>query len=125
MVTCEFKVYKEYIIKEQIIGTQEELGEALEAKGVIVTQATLSRDIKELGLVKVPTLEGRYRYSLPQERIPGDLVRRAQKMLEEDLSAATLYYLKSSILTNTSTSGWISICSSSGKRFLANIHMHS
>jgi transcriptional regulator of arginine metabolism len=71
------------IIKELSIGTQEELGEALQAKGVIVTQATLSRDIKELGLVKVPTLEGRYRYSLPQDRIPGDLVRRAQKMLED------------------------------------------
>lgn len=71
------------IIKEQSIGTQEELGEALEAQGVMVTQATLSRDIKELGLVKVPTLEGHYRYSLPQDRIPGDLVRRAQKMLED------------------------------------------
>ena len=71
------------IIKEQVIGTQEELGEALENRGVFVTQATLSRDIKELGLVKVPTLEGHYRYSLPQDRIPGDLVRRAQKMLED------------------------------------------
>jgi transcriptional regulator of arginine metabolism len=71
------------IIKEQVIGTQEELGEALQAKGVIVTQATLSRDIKELGLIKVPTLEGYYRYSLPQDRAPGDLTRRAQRMLED------------------------------------------
>jgi transcriptional regulator of arginine metabolism len=71
------------IIKELLIGTQEELGDALQAKGVMVTQATLSRDIKELGLVKVPTPEGHYRYSLPQDRIPGDLVRRAQKMLED------------------------------------------
>jgi transcriptional regulator of arginine metabolism len=69
------------IIKELLIGTQEELGDALQAKGVMVTQATLSRDIKELGLVKVPTPEGHYRYSLPQERMPGALVRRAQKML--------------------------------------------
>jgi transcriptional regulator of arginine metabolism len=71
------------IIKEQIVATQEELGEALEAKGIIVTQATLSRDIKELGLVKISTPEGRYRYSMPQDRLPGDMVRRAQKMLED------------------------------------------
>ncbi|HEY8463837.1 MAG TPA: arginine repressor [Bacillota bacterium] len=75
------------IIKEKNIGTQEELGAILEAKGVLVTQATLSRDIKELGLVKVPTPEGHYRYSLPQDRIPGDLVRRAQKMLEDAVVA--------------------------------------
>lgn len=49
----------------------------------MVTQATLSRDIKELGLIKVPTLEGHYRYSLPQDRTPGDLMRRAQRMLED------------------------------------------
>jgi transcriptional regulator of arginine metabolism len=71
------------IIKEQIVATQEELGEALEAKGILVTQATLSRDIKELGLIKTSTPEGRYRYSMPQDRLPGDMVRRAQKMLED------------------------------------------
>ncbi len=75
------------IIKEQVIGTQEELGEALKTKGVLVTQATLSRDIKELGLIKVPTLEGYYRYSVPQDRTPGDLTRRAQRMLEDAMIA--------------------------------------
>lgn len=71
------------IIKEKVIGTQEELGEVLKARGVLVTQATLSRDIKELGLIKIPTLEGYYRYSLPQDRTPGDLMRRAQRMLDD------------------------------------------
>ncbi len=75
------------IIKEQVIGTQEELGEALKTKGVLVTQATLSRDIKELGLIKVPTMEGYYRYSVPQDRTPGDLTRRAQRMLEDAMIA--------------------------------------
>lgn len=70
------------IIKELAIGTQEELGEILKARNIQVTQATLSRDIKELGLIKVPTLEGHYRYSLPQDRTPGDLMRRAQRMLD-------------------------------------------
>jgi transcriptional regulator of arginine metabolism len=75
------------IIKELIIGTQEELGEILKSRDIQVTQATLSRDIKELGLVKVPTLDGRYRYSLPQDRTPGDLMRRAQRMLEDAVIA--------------------------------------
>jgi transcriptional regulator of arginine metabolism len=86
------------IIKEQIIGTQEGLGDALKARGVLVTQATLSRDIKELGLVKIPTTEGYYRYSLPQERTPGDLTRRAQRMLEDSMvavdSAANIIMIK-------------------------------
>ena len=71
------------IIKEQVIGTQEELGEALKIKGVLVTQATLSRDIKELGLIKIPTPDGYYRYSLPQDRTPGDILRRAQRMFQD------------------------------------------
>ncbi len=71
------------IIKEQVIGTQEELGEALKNKGVLVTQATLSRDIKELGLIKIPTPDGYYRYSLPQDRTPGDMLRRAERMFAE------------------------------------------
>jgi transcriptional regulator of arginine metabolism len=75
------------IIKEQVIGTQEELGEALKTKGVLVTQATLSRDIKELGLIKVSTPEGYYRYSLPQDRSPGDILRRARRMLSDAVVA--------------------------------------
>jgi transcriptional regulator of arginine metabolism len=76
------------IIKEQVIGTQEELGEVLQNQGVLVTQATLSRDIKDLGLIKLPTLEGFYRYSLPQDRAPGDAMRRAQRMLEDAVVSA-------------------------------------
>ncbi len=75
------------IIKDLVIGTQEELGEILKSRDIQVTQATLSRDIKELGLVKVPTLNGCYRYSLPQDRTPGDLMRRAQRMLEDAVVA--------------------------------------
>ena len=33
-----------------------------------VTQATVSRDIKELHLVKVPLMDGRYKYSLPADQ---------------------------------------------------------
>lgn len=70
------------IIKEKPIETQEALGAALKAEGVEVTQATLSRDIKELGLIKVPTPSGEYRYSLPLDRSFPDLLKRAERMFE-------------------------------------------
>lgn len=73
------------IIKEAPVATQEELGEALRREGVEVTQATLSRDIKELGLIKIPTTGGHYRYSLPHERTLGDVVRRAERMFEDSV----------------------------------------
>lgn len=51
------------IIDKEVIETQEELAERLKSMGVEVTQATISRDIKELRLVKVMTEDGRYRYA--------------------------------------------------------------
>ncbi len=56
------------IVTNYEIETQEELVERLRAEGYNVTQATVSRDIKELRLVKVPTSGGRYKYSLPADR---------------------------------------------------------
>lgn len=55
------------LISNQIIETQDELVEALRQSGLHVTQATVSRDMKELMLIKVPAGEGKYKYSLPQE----------------------------------------------------------
>ncbi|GAX90923.1 transcriptional regulator AhrC/ArgR [Effusibacillus lacus] len=55
------------LITSREIETQEELVESLRALGFQVTQATVSRDIKELQLVKTPTPDGRYKYALPAE----------------------------------------------------------
>ena len=55
------------IIRERIVETQEELLEALAGEGIRVTQATVSRDIKELGLIKRPVGDGRYRYYFPHD----------------------------------------------------------
>ena len=41
------------IISEKKIRTQQELQDSLEANGIIVTQSTLSRDVKSLNLVKI------------------------------------------------------------------------
>lgn len=53
------------IITNREIETQDELVESLRHAGFQVTQATVSRDIKELMLIKVPTDAGNYKYSLP------------------------------------------------------------
>lgn len=55
-------------IKENEIKTQEELVSHLLELGVDVTQATISRDIKTLALIKVPAETGGYRYDLPKDR---------------------------------------------------------
>lgn len=56
------------IISNQEIETQDELVESLRRAGFHVTQATVSRDIKELHLIKVPLADGRYKYSLPTDQ---------------------------------------------------------
>lgn len=52
------------IIKEQDIETQEELAFMLKNAGFDVTQATISRDIRELKLTKVATNDGKQKYEI-------------------------------------------------------------
>lgn len=51
------------IINNMDIETQEELAEELKESGIDVTQATVSRDIKELKLIKVLSSSGKYKYA--------------------------------------------------------------
>ena len=51
------------IIEHSVIETQEELANALREQHIVVTQATVSRDI-----IKVPTGDGRYRYAYPTDK---------------------------------------------------------
>lgn len=52
------------LIKKENIGTQDELMQRLNEMGYKVTQATVSRDIKALKLVKTPFEAGQYRYTV-------------------------------------------------------------
>ena len=52
------------IVSQQIVETQEDLVKALYLKNIAVTQATVSRDIKELGLIKMPGENGMQRYAI-------------------------------------------------------------
>ena len=55
------------IISSQQLGSQEELLNALQREGFQLTQATLSRDLKQLKVAKAATMSGNYVYVLPNE----------------------------------------------------------
>jgi len=55
------------IISSQELGSQDELLEALKKEGFQLTQATLSRDLKQLKVAKAATMRGNYVYVLPNE----------------------------------------------------------
>lgn len=57
------------ILRDNQVPNQERLRELLHKAGIDVTQATLSRDIRELGLIKVPDAEGTSYYEAPGEGI--------------------------------------------------------
>ncbi len=59
------EVIKDLVVRFPI-DTQEEIVEHLEKLGVHATQATVSRDIKELGIIKVPSPDRGYVYGLPK-----------------------------------------------------------
>ena len=56
------------ILSEQEISTQEELAKALKEKGFETTQATVSRDIKEMGLVKVAGRKKKFKYAAAEPK---------------------------------------------------------
>jgi transcriptional regulator of arginine metabolism len=55
------------LIREQRISTQTELAEALHREGHDVVQTTVSRDVHELGLVKLRRGDGRLAYAFPED----------------------------------------------------------
>ena len=72
------------IIETQDIETQEELAEELKRRGVRVTQATVSRDIKELRLLKVLSESGGYKYATV-ERAEKGMNDRFARILAESI----------------------------------------
>ena len=71
------------IIGEQSIETQGQMLEALLARGVKSTQATVSRDIKELRLVKEIGPDGRYRYTQADQNEASESARRLEEIFRE------------------------------------------
>ncbi|HEP4859852.1 TPA: arginine repressor [Streptococcus pyogenes] len=54
------------IIQAEHIGTQEDIKNHLQKEGIVVTQATLSRDLREIGLLKLRDEQGKLYYSLSE-----------------------------------------------------------
>jgi transcriptional regulator of arginine metabolism len=89
------------IIRQQPIETQEDLALSLKKEGFDVTQATVSRDIKELGITKTPTGSGRYRYMVPQERTYEDSARRTRRLFQD--SVVSVDYSENLVVIRTLT----------------------
>ena len=88
------------IIETQDIETQEELADALRASGIAVTQATVSRDIKELRLLKVLSEKGGYKYATV-ERAEKGMNDRFARILAE--SIVNIEPVNNLIVVNTLT----------------------
>ena len=71
------------IISNQDVETQEQLLEALRAAGFNSTQATISRDIKELRIIKELTNFGTYRYSTATKEVSGSFSSRLNTIFRE------------------------------------------
>lgn len=71
------------IISTKNVETQEQLLEELQLAGFRSTQATISRDIKELRIVKELTSFGTYRYSTSQNEVSGTFSTRLNNIFRE------------------------------------------
>jgi transcriptional regulator of arginine metabolism len=77
------------LIGTREVETQEELVEFLSLEGMQVTQATVSRDIKEMQLIKVPLEDGRYKYSMPQDQRYNPAHKLKRALLDHFIGAQT------------------------------------
>ena len=73
------------IISEQEIETQNQLMDVLAQHGVSSTQATLSRDIKELHLIKEPAGQGKYRYAVSAHRTKLNFADKLRTIFRESV----------------------------------------
>ena len=70
------------IIQKNEVETQDEMSALLEKDGFRVTQATVSRDIRELKLTKIPTAGGRQKYAVITDA-PENLSQKYERVLRE------------------------------------------
>lgn len=74
------------LIRNHEIGTQEKLAKLLRSAGFKVTQATISRDIKELQLVKIVSENGKSCYAIPS-KTEAPVSDRFKKILKETIQS--------------------------------------
>ena len=114
------------IVDTQSIQTQEELAQALREHGMVVTQATVSRDIKEMHLLKVLAEDGSYRYATMDKEEQGTSDRLIRIYMdvsnEEEVKRAAASRKSSTVPARPSasryrfwTSSWINMTMSSAR----------
>ncbi len=89
------------ILRDKVVETQEDLARELRKEGFEVTQATVSRDMKELRITKLPSSDGRYRYGLPRERSPEETWHRLARVFSD--SVVALDYSENLVVVKTLT----------------------
>lgn len=98
------------IISTRDIETQDELVASLQKSGYTVTQATISRDIKELGLIKTLTSSGRYKYVTKQKvdsNLSGKLLNIVRETVISVVTANNLCVVKTLTDNASAVSGAI------------------
>ena len=75
------------IIAKEAIETQEQLLERLRQRGVASTQATISRDIKQLHLVKEPAGQGTYKYAVSHSRAHLNIADKLRTIFHESITS--------------------------------------
>ena len=74
------------IIRENDVETQEELLLHLKKLGISSTQATISRDIKQLHLVKQPTGNGGYKYAVSSAKVHLNVAEKLRTIFRESIT---------------------------------------
>jgi transcriptional regulator of arginine metabolism len=72
------------IIEREAIGSQEQLRDSLRGRGIEATQATISRDVRDLGLIKRPS-DGAYRRGGAEVVVPRDPGARLRTAVDDYL----------------------------------------
>jgi len=73
------------IVERESIDTQEQLQRRLQEQGFACTQATISRDIKQLHLIKEPVGQGRYRYTVSSQRNRLNIADKLRSIFRESI----------------------------------------
>jgi len=86
--SCTMKSHRQALILEivdaEAITSQEQLRDRLRARAIEATQATLSRDVRDLGLIKRP-VDGAYRRGLPEGDAPANPGARLRTAVDDYL----------------------------------------
>ncbi|MSS42884.1 arginine repressor [Anaerosalibacter bizertensis] len=96
------------LIETYEIETQEELADHLKRTGIDITQATISRDIKELRLVKVLSKSGKYKYAVMDDSTEG----ATDRLIKIFKSSITSYDVAGHILVIKTLPGAAQVCAS-------------